>query len=75
MDRILDQIEIGKQIRARRKEMGLSQDDLARLAGLSRLPIHQLEDGNGGTRLENLLAILNVLGLKLTLQPRGSIEG
>ena len=37
--------EIGKLVRERRDTRGLSQDRLAKLAGLSRAPINQLETG------------------------------
>ena len=37
--------EIGKLVRERRDTLGLSQDRLAKLAGLSRATINQLETG------------------------------
>jgi transcriptional regulator with XRE-family HTH domain len=51
--------EIGQRIRDRREELGLSQDRLAKLGGLSRVTINQLETGSigdlGVSKLLNLL--------------------
>jgi transcriptional regulator with XRE-family HTH domain len=41
----MDLHEIGKLVRERRDTLGLSQDRLAKLAGLSRATINQLETG------------------------------
>ena len=63
--------DIGHLVQARREALGLSQARLARLAGLSRATINQLENGSlvdlGAAKL---LALLNLLGLDLAAQPR-----
>ena len=63
--------DIGQLVQARREALGLSQARLARLAGLSRATINQLENGSlvdlGAAKL---LALLNLLGLDLAAQPR-----
>lgn len=60
--------EIGQRVTARRNELQLTQAQLAKLSGLSRLTINQLEGGSlkdlGAVKL---LHLLNVLGLDLTL--------
>ncbi|MEZ5646926.1 MAG: helix-turn-helix transcriptional regulator [Burkholderiaceae bacterium] len=64
-------IDIGELVQARREALGLSQARLARLAGLSRATINQLENGSlvdlGAAKL---LTLLNLLGMDLAAQPR-----
>lgn len=54
--------EIGRMVRQRRESLGLSQARLARLAGLSRTTINQLETGTivdlGVNKLSQLLDLL-----------------
>ena len=57
--------EIGQRTRDRREELGLSQARLAKLVGLSRVTINQLETGAiGDLGVSKLLNLLNVLGCK-----------
>ena len=64
-------VDIGQLVQTRREALGLSQARLARLAGLSRATVNQLENGHlvdlGAAKL---LALLNLLGLELATQPR-----
>ena len=57
---------LGRQIASRRKDLGLSQSDLARKAGISRATLDALENGRSGelgfTKVTN---ILSALGLEL----------
>lgn len=63
--------EIGARIRQRREELGLSQDRLAKLGGLSRVTINQLETGAiGELGASKLLNLLELLGLTLDAQAR-----
>ncbi|WP_198117489.1 helix-turn-helix domain-containing protein [Massilia rhizosphaerae] len=56
--------EVGMHVHDRRKEIGLSQAQLAKLAGLSRTTVNQLERGAledlGYTKLNHLLGILGL---------------
>ncbi len=61
--------DIGLLIQTRREALGLSQARLARLSGLSRATINQLENGSLvdlGTH--RLLGLLHLLGMDLTAQ-------
>jgi transcriptional regulator with XRE-family HTH domain len=63
--------DIGLHVRERREALGLSQHRLARLAGLSRATVNQLENGTladlGVAKLANLLELL---GLQLATSGR-----
>jgi transcriptional regulator with XRE-family HTH domain len=63
--------EIGQRVRERRETLGLSQERLARLAGLSRATINQLETGTltdlGVAKLSNLM---DIVGLQLAASAR-----
>jgi transcriptional regulator with XRE-family HTH domain len=63
--------DIGQITQARREALGLSQARLARLAGLSRATINQLENGNlvdlGAAKL---MMLLDLLGMDLDARPR-----
>jgi HTH-type transcriptional regulator/antitoxin HipB len=53
----------------RRLDLGLRQDELAALAGVSTRFVHTLEQGKPTLRLDKLLAVLGQLGLDLVLEP------
>ncbi|MBU0587182.1 MAG: helix-turn-helix domain-containing protein [Gammaproteobacteria bacterium] len=58
--------ELGQRIRNRREALGLSQDRLAKLSGLSRATVNQLETGAiGELGVTKLLALFDLLGLTL----------
>lgn len=54
------------ELLARRKELHLTQQELADLAGVSVRFIHELENGKSTVRLDRLLAVANTLGLELS---------
>jgi HTH-type transcriptional regulator / antitoxin HipB len=58
-----------QEIRSRRLELGLRQDELAALAGVSVRFVHTLEQGKPTVRLDKVLAVLGQLGLDLVLEP------
>jgi transcriptional regulator with XRE-family HTH domain len=65
--------EIGQRIRDRRDELGLSQDRLAKLGGLSRVTINQLETGSiGDLGVSKLLNLFDLMGLTLDARARPS---
>lgn len=66
----------GREIRRRRLELGLRQDELAALAGVSPRFVHTLEQSKPTVRLDKMLAVLGQLGLDLLLEPgTGVIRG
>lgn len=61
---------ISAAIRDRRKTLGLTQAELAELAGVSTRFVHVLEDGKQTVQLAKLTAVAAALGLELALQLR-----
>jgi HTH-type transcriptional regulator / antitoxin HipB len=59
----------GREVRRRRLELGLRQDELAALAGVSTRFVHTLEQSKPTVRLDKVLAVLGQLGLDLVLEP------
>lgn len=56
---------IGSIIRLHRKKAGLSQKQLATLAGVGKSAVFDIEKGEITIRLNTLMAILSVLNIRL----------
>lgn len=63
--------DIGRCVRARRKEQGATQAEFAALCGVGTRFISDLENGKPTMALGKVLQVLKCLGLELQLQPRG----
>lgn len=63
---------LGTAIRARRVALALTQQDLAELAGVATRTVHEIERGKPSIRLSGVIAVLDALGLELTLRVRGA---
>lgn len=61
---IEDTFEIGQNIRAVRKQMGLTQEELAKMAGLSTMSIRRYEKGERIITDETLMRIAKVLKIE-----------
>ncbi|CAN7780655.1 helix-turn-helix domain-containing protein [Cupriavidus necator] len=68
--------ELSHAVRTRRREMGLSQKELASLSGLSRATVVQVERGTiKDLGLNRTMSMLHVLGLGLTItQPHPKLH-
>jgi transcriptional regulator with XRE-family HTH domain len=63
-------VEVGERIRARRVETGLLQGQVAKLTGISRVTINQLENGTlGDLGFAKLKRVLDLLGVCINLAP------
>jgi len=62
--------QVGGIIGARRKNLGMTQQELATRAGISQNRLSELEAGPGRITVERLLVLFNVLGLELEVQER-----
>ena len=60
---------LGQQIRAKRKECGLTQSEVAAVAGCSQRFVSELERGKRTAELGKALAVVRALGCQLGLQP------
>jgi y4mF family transcriptional regulator len=56
------------QVRARRRALGLTQEELAELAGCSERFVYSLEQGKESIQLGKVLDVLGVLGLGLRIE-------
>jgi len=63
MDKLPSLTDIGALAKRRREAEGLSQKDLASLAGVHHTVVIALEKGTGHVRFENAWTVLGVLGL------------
>lgn len=57
--------DIAKMVRYFRNESGLSQQQLAKLAGVGKTAVFDIEKGKDTIRLNTLLKVLDVLNIKL----------
>lgn len=62
--------ELAAEVRRRRKVLRLTQKELADLAGRGPDFLYDLERGKPTIRLDKLVPVLDVLGLRLKLEPR-----
>ena len=59
-------MELGMEIKRRRQVLQITQQELADLANVSINTVVAVERGTGNPRIETLLSICNVLGLKIS---------
>ena len=64
--------DLGQAIRARRKQRGLTQRQLADACGCSLMYLSNLERGKATAELGIALRIVNMLGLDIEVVERGS---
>ena len=60
---MVDLVEIGKRIQGRRKQMGLTQEQLADKMDVSIQMVSNLERGNKSIRIENLIKLSEILDI------------
>lgn len=63
--------EIGTAVQAIRKEQGLTQLDVAGLAGLGNRFVVELEKGKETVQMQKALDVLALLGLELVVRRKG----
>lgn len=62
--------QLGNIIQRTRKQRGLTQTDLANLAGLRQEMISKIETGHEGTKLSSIYALFAALDLELVIDVR-----
>ena len=63
--------ELGREIRARRKELGYTQGFLADYVGVSASFLSELENGKETVQLNKLMDVMSLLGLDICIGRRG----
>ncbi len=66
--RLYTAASVGPAIRAFREQAGLTQQQLADMAGLHRSYVSELEQGKETEQLRRILRLLKLLGVRATLQ-------
>jgi HTH-type transcriptional regulator / antitoxin HipB len=66
--RLYTAASVGPAIRTYREEAGLTQQELADMAGLHRSYLSDLERGKETEQLRRILRLLKLLGVRATLQ-------
>jgi transcriptional regulator with XRE-family HTH domain len=64
-------IELGNALRARRRELGLAQEEISGVIGVNRRVIGELERGKGTVQLQIAMEAARALGLDIELASRG----
>lgn len=64
--------QLPSEVRSRRLALGLTQQDLADMAGVSERFVRFVEQGKRSVQLDSLLAVLDTLGLELRITTRTS---
>ncbi len=70
MDFVGDSAQFAATVKRRRKQLGLTQEDVAFSAGVNRRVVSELESGARQPLLKNALAVAAALGLEVALLPR-----
>jgi HTH-type transcriptional regulator/antitoxin HipB len=63
--------DLGAAIRGRRRQLGITQDELATSIGVSRRVIGQLENGKETVHVGIVLRAARAVGLDIGVEPRG----
>ena len=67
---MFDLVQAGEQIAQRRREIGITQADLAQRSGIGRSTLAALERGKlGELGISKIIMVLAVLGLELRVGP------
>lgn len=61
-------LEIGAQIKGRRKILRITQPDLAEMAGISINTLYKIERGQANPTVEILNKVADILGMELKLE-------
>lgn len=64
-----DPRQLGREIRRVRRGQGLTQDQLALAAGVSRRFVVEAEGGKATSQIGKVLHLLRILGIRVWLEP------
>ena len=66
--------DLGRAVRAARKDQGLTQTELAHRSGCSQRFVSEFERGKPGAELGKVLQLINALGLAVRLSSARTVE-
>ncbi|MGD0665851.1 MAG: helix-turn-helix domain-containing protein [Rhabdochlamydiaceae bacterium] len=66
--RLLDSKVLGQMVRYHRKQSGLTQEALGRMAGLGKTVVFDIEKGKLNVKLNTLLKLFEVLNIQIDFQ-------
>lgn len=69
-EEIQDAVELGERIRERRRELRLTQEEVALTSRVTPRIISELERGKPAAQFATILRVLEALGLDLYVNPR-----
>ena len=75
MKTIANSKNLGAEIRAERKRIGVTQKQLAMTAGVGLRYLIELERGKATARMEGVFKVLQALGLKMSVSNPADDEG
>ena len=70
--KLRDALDLGEIIRSRRKELGLTQIQLAKSCGCSPRFIGELERGVAGGNIKQVIGVCHEIGIDLYARARGA---
>lgn len=66
--------DIIQRVKARRKALGVTLRDVAELSGIGINALSRFEQGRGGMSLKHVMHVLDILGLRLLVEPKRKPE-
>ena len=69
-EEIQDAVELGERIRERRRELRMTQEEVAFTSRVAPRIISELEHGKPAAQFATILRVLEALGLDLYVNPR-----
>ena len=67
----MDKKQIASLIKQRRKQLQITQQDLANLSSISTRKISDIETSNGATTIDTLNKVCDILGLEIVVKIKG----
>lgn len=67
-------MELAETMKSRRKTLGISQQDLAEMSGVSLATIKDIERGKGNPSLDTVQKILDILGMEIKYEVRQTVK-
>lgn len=64
-----DKLQISNYLKERRKNLELTQADLAKYCNLSREGIQKIESGQSDLQISTLIKLSKILGFKVIIEP------